>query len=442
VETFFKSILRSGLLVREELQAAIADVPPDNRDDAAAIAEHLIKKGKLSRFQANKLLKGSAKGLILGDYQILAPLGKGGMGTVYMARDHRTGRLVALKVLPPYRARTEERTLIRFQREMELSKKLQHPLIALTYETGQYRSVYYIAMEYIPGKSLFRTVADEGAMNVPRAAHIGMEIALGLEYAHQQGMIHRDLKPSNILITPNDHAKILDLGLAIMAGEQGEATIIGGQGYIVGSMDYISPEQTYDARNVDPRADIYGLGCTLFFALTGQPPFPGGGSAEKIQKHRNELPPQLPNLRPDLPPDFADVIHRMMAKNPDLRYQTAKDVAETFRPWTLGRKERPLDRPDDSAFRLAVARLQTAEGSSELLQADLPPVGDTEDVLSMSVALDSTVTSGREKESPFHERRRQQAQLQFLLVMGGIGLGVLVVGVLILACLVSLLMRG
>ena len=275
------------------------------------------------------------------------------MGTVYMARDQRNGRLVALKVLPPQRAH-EERTLARFQREMELCRRVAHPHIALTYETGEYKGVYFIAMEYIPGKSLYRVIAEEGPMNVPRVAHLGLEVASGLEHAHQQGLVHRDLKPSNIMVTPHNHAKILDLGLALVAGETGEATIVGGQGYIVGSMDYISPEQTQDASKVDARADIYGLGCTLYFALAGQPPFPGGSSTDKIHKHRNDLPPPLLQLRPDVPMDFADVIHRMMAKDRTGRLPTAQAVVETLRPWALTQMLQPLDRPDDSEIRLAV----------------------------------------------------------------------------------------
>src|SRR5262249_42146378 len=156
---------------------------------ARALADHLIRKGKLSRFQANKLLRGTAKGFLLGPYQIVAPLGKGGMGTVYMARDQRTGRLAALKVLAPERARTEERTLERFKREMELCRRVAHPHIAMTFDVGlvEAKGVYYIAMEYIPGKSLYRVVSDEGPLNVPRVAHFGLEIAAGLEHAHKQG---------------------------------------------------------------------------------------------------------------------------------------------------------------------------------------------------------------------------------------------------------------
>jgi serine/threonine protein kinase len=444
VDAFCKSVLRSCLLDRGELQAAVVDLAPDRRDDARALADHLIKKGKLSRFQANKLLKGTAKGFILGPYQIVAPLGKGGMGTVYMARDQRTGQLVALKVLAPERARTEERTLERFKREMELCRRVAHPHIAMTFDVGlvEAKGVYYIAMEYIPGKSLYRVVTDEGPLNVPRVAHFGLEIAAGLEHAHKQGLIHRDLKPSNVVVTPHDHAKILDFGLALVAGEKGAAEIIGGQGYIVGSMDYISPEQTQDASKVDARADVYGLGCTLFFALTGQPPFPGGTSTDKIYKHRNEVPPQLSALRPDVPMDFADIIHRMMAKDPGLRLPTARVVVEALRPWALTQVLQPLDRPDDSEFRLAVAALQTAEGSTEFAQAELPPVDDTDAVLPVAKTAEADPTIVRPADdAPFHERRRRQAQLQFFLVLAGVGLVVLVAGGLLLTCVLTWLFR-
>jgi serine/threonine protein kinase len=444
VDVFCKNVLRSGLLDHGELQAAVVDLAPEGRDDARALADHLIKKGKLSRFQASKLLKGVAKGFLLGPYQIVAPLGKGGMGTVYMARDHRTGQLLALKVLAPERARTEERTLERFKREMELCRLVAHPHIARTFDAGliEVKGVYYIAMEYIPGRSLYRIVSDEGPMNVPRVAHLGLEIAAGLEHAHKQGLIHRDLKPSNVVVTPHDHAKILDFGLALVAGEKGAVEIIGGQGYIVGSMDYIPPEQTQDASKVDVRADVYGLGCTLFFALTGQPPFPGGTSTEKIYKHRSEVPPQLSALRPDVPMDFADVIHRMMAKDPGLRLPTARAVVEALRPWALTQVLQPLDRPDDTEFRQAVAALQTAEGSTEFSQTELPAIDATDAVLPVAKVAGTLASLWRSSDdAPFHERRRRQAQLHFFLVLAGVGLAVVFGGGLLLMCLLTWLFR-
>ncbi|MGH7222540.1 MAG: protein kinase domain-containing protein, partial [Gemmataceae bacterium] len=167
VEGFLKTVLKSGLLDRGQLQEALRDVPKVQRDDAGALADHLIRKGKLSRFQAGKILRGNGKGLLLGHYQVLSPIGRGGMSTVYLARDDRSGELVALKMLTPSRWRKEERLLARFQREMELSRRVAHPHLAWTHESGFCLGVYYIAMEYIPGKNLARVVAEEGPLKVP-----------------------------------------------------------------------------------------------------------------------------------------------------------------------------------------------------------------------------------------------------------------------------------
>src|SRR5579875_2329846 len=365
VEGFLKVVLSSGLLDRRQLQEALSDVPKEKRNDPHALADHLVRKGKLSRFQASKLLRGSGKGLLLGHYQVLAPIGRGGMSTVYLARDERSGELVALKMLTPSRWRKEERLLARFQREMELSRRVAHPHLAWTYESGFCLGVYYIAMEYIPGKNLSKIVAESGPLKVPRAARLMAEVASGLEHAHNQGLIHRDLKPSNIMITPNDHAKVLDLGLALMEGEEAEQNVIGGQGYIVGTMDYIAPEQTTDATGVDARADLYSLGCTLYFALSGQPPFPGGSARDKIRRHRQEEPRPLRELAPEVPLGFARLIERMMAKEPAQRPPSAAAVEEELRAWAAEDAVLPLDSHDDSGYVEAVAVLQTAEPSAE-----------------------------------------------------------------------------
>ncbi len=365
VEGFLKTVLKSGLLDRGQLQEALRDVPKEQRDDPRALADHLIRKGKLSRFQASKMLRGSGKGLLLGHYQILAPIGRGGMSTVYLARDERSGGLVALKLLPPSRWRNEDRLLARFQREMELSRRVAHPHLAWTHESGFCLNVYYIAMEYIPGKNLSKVVAESGPLKAPRAARLMAEVAVGLEHAHNQGLIHRDLKPSNIMITPNDHAKVLDLGLALMQGEEAEQSVIGGQGYIVGTMDYIAPEQTTDSTAVDGRADIYSLGCTLYFALTGQPPFPGGSSRDKVMRHRNGTPIPLRQLAPSVPLGFAQLIERMMAKEAAERPSSAIAVAEELHSWAAEDSVLPLDRRDDAPYQESIAELQAAEPSAE-----------------------------------------------------------------------------
>ncbi|HLJ97844.1 MAG TPA: serine/threonine-protein kinase [Gemmataceae bacterium] len=375
VETFLKSILRSGVLGRDELRQALRAVPSDQREDAEALADHLVDTGKLSRFQASKLLRGMAVGLVLGPFHVLAPIGKGGMGTVYLARDSRSQALVALKVLPPKRARAEQRLLARFRREMEMCQRVAHPHVAWTYEVGLCQGVYYIAMEYIPGKNLYRLVSEEGPLPVRRAARLFGEVATALDHAHNQGLIHRDLKPSNIIITPHDHAKVLDLGLAIVQGEvPAEREVIGGRGYVVGTMDYIAPEQAEDAAKVDPRSDIYSLGCTLYYALTGQPPFPGGTAVEKIQRHRGEDPVPVPQLNPAVPPAFIGLLRKMMAKDPAQRIATAAEVQERLLPWASGDVVLPLDRQGDQEYQQAIAELESAEVPLDLI-AEVIPVG-------------------------------------------------------------------
>ena len=375
VEGFLRTVLRSGLLDRAQLQEALRDVPLEQRDDPRALADHLVRKGKLSRFQAGKILRGTGKGLLLGHFQVLAPIGRGGMSTVYLARDERSGELVALKLLPPSRWRNEERMLARFQREMELSRRVAHAHLAWTYESGLLQRVYYIAMEYIPGQNLSRVVAGSGPLRPARAARLMAEVASALEHAHNQGLIHRDLKPSNIMVTPNDHAKVLDLGLALIQGEQADLQVIGGQGYIVGTMDYIAPEQTTDAAGVDRRSDIYSLGCTLYFALTGQPPFPGGTGREKIRRHRREEPVPLAELAPSVPAGLARFIGQMMAKDPDARPPSAAAVEEELRAWTTGDPILPLDRQGDERYEQSIAELQIAE---ELADYSLPGTSTAE----------------------------------------------------------------
>jgi serine/threonine protein kinase len=373
VDSFLRAVLRSGVLNREQLEESLQEVPPDQRRARETVADHLVETGKLSRFQASKLLKGMAVGLVLGPFHVLAPIGKGGMGTVYLARDCRSQQLVALKVLPPKRAREEERLLARFRREMEMCQRVAHPHLAWACDVGVCQGVYYIAMEYIPGQTLYRLVHEQGPLAVPRAARLFAEVASALDHAHNQGLIHRDMKPSNIMITPHDHAKVLDLGLALVQGEtSADRQVIGGRGYVVGTMDYIAPEQAENAVAVDPRSDIYSLGCTLYFALTGQPPFPGGTAKDKIRRHRNEDPIPVPQLNPDVPPGFIGVLRKMMARHPEHRFATAAEVQERLLAWASGDRVLPLDAQGDKEYQEAVTALETAEAPPELLEEVIP----------------------------------------------------------------------
>jgi serine/threonine protein kinase len=391
VDAFLGTVLRSGLLGPEPLQQALRAVPAAERGEPRQVAEHLIRQGRLTRFQAQKLLQGVTLGLVIGPYQVEAILGRGGMGNVYLARDTRDGSHVALKVLPPRRAREEVRQLARFLREKDLAQKVRHPHLALTLEAGEAAGIHYIAMEYIPGQNLYRLVSRQGPLEAPRAARLFAELASGLAAAHAVGLIHRDLKPSNIMVTPNDHAKLLDLGLAFITGEEVEdVEVVGGKGYVVGSIDYMAPEQTRDPTRVDGRADLYALGCCLYFALTGKPPFPGGTLVEKAQAQRYQEPEPVRGRSPAVPEGLAQVLHRLIAKDPDRRFPDAAAAAQELRRWADVPVARPVEQAGDSDYEAAVRNIVTAVPVAELLDdpadvlifqpdpdPDLPPLVDT-----------------------------------------------------------------
>jgi len=415
VDDFLRKLMRSGLLQREQLQSALRSLPKERREEVAAIVEHLIERGKLTRFQAHKLQQGITLGLVLGPYQIQVPLGRGGMGTVYLALDTRTEQYVALKILPPKLARTEERLLARFQREMELSQKVNDPHLARTVEAGVFQNIHFIAMEYIPGQTLYRVVTGRGTLPVARAAHLFAETASALAHAHSQGLIHRDMKPSNIMVTPHDHAKVLDLGLAFTEGEEvDDVEVVGGKGYIVGSIDYMAPEQTRDPTNIDTRADLYALGCCLYFALSGKPPFPLGTVHEKVKLHRHEAPTPLREMNSEVPEAFAAIVHKLLAKDPAARFATATELEGALAPWRDAVEE-PLDTPSDAASQQAVQGLLRAWTIPEPSAAKEEAVDDA--VLFRIDAQDRPQPSEFVSRSIFSEIDRIQPHVWLILVL-------------------------
>lgn len=356
LDNFLKAVVKSSLLDAAQMQAARDAAPPEARNDAKALADHLVKSGKLTRFQAGKLLKGISLGLVFGPFHILSPLGRGGMGSVFLARDSRNQLLVAVKVLPPKQAKAKERLLVRFRREMEICRRVAHPNVTRTLEVGEQLGINFIAMEFIPGKDLYHLVRDRGPLTVERTARLFSEVAAGLEHAHTMGLIHRDMKPSNIMIMPDDHAKILDLGLALIAGDREPTVLARGQGVLIGTPDYMAPEQGEDPLKVDTRSDIYGVGCTIYYALSGQVPFPGGGALQKMLRHKCDPPVPISKLNPKVPTSFAGLLSQMMAKQPDQRFQSAAEVRDALLKWCgePGKTDndgqaRPAGRPPEAA---------------------------------------------------------------------------------------------
>ena len=332
---FLTAVGRSRLLDPAALDRLRADLPAH---DPAAVADHLVRAGALTRFQADKLLAGLWQGLAVGPYQLLSPLGRGGMGIVYLARDTRPdapAHVVALKVLLPQRARDEPRTLLRFRREMAIGPALpDHSHLARTTDAGEADGVHFLAMEYVPGRTVRRAVKDSGSLSVGAACRVAADAASGLAAAHAGGLVHRDVTPANLIVTPAGRGVVLDWGFALRVGEADAAdpAVIGGAGHTLGTKDYLAPEQAADAARVSPMADVYALGCSLFFALTGCPPFPGGASRDKLRWHRTATPPPASGINPAVPPGLDRLIQRMMAKAHADR-PTAAEAANELAAW-------------------------------------------------------------------------------------------------------------
>ncbi|MCA1684930.1 MAG: serine/threonine protein kinase, partial [Planctomycetia bacterium] len=325
LDDFAADIVSSGLITPEEIARSLAGFPGAPESDARVrFARALIRQKKLTPYQARKLLAGATRGFFLGGYRILKALGEGGMGKVFLAAREGTDDHVAIKVLPPKKA-LEEHALLRFRREMDLSQRVKHPNLARTLGVGDEDGVHFMILEYIPGESLYQAVRGEGGgpLRVTDAARFFLKVLDGLEAAHAAGLVHRDIKPSNIMITPDGDARILDLGLARAMGEDRPLTR---PNVVFGTLDYASPEQLVNASSADRRSDLYSLGCTLYFTLAGQAPFEGGDIAYKIFKQRMEDPEPLERVARGVPAAFAAVVRKLMAKNPDDRYQTCAQL--------------------------------------------------------------------------------------------------------------------
>ena len=293
LEDFVEHVIRTGLVSSREVAEARASLKPAGGPESTILlAQALIDRGLLTSYQARKILAGATRGFILDGYRLLRPLGKGGMGQVFLAEAPGGGGRVAVKVLPPRKAIEEENALKRFHRERELSSRCSHPNLAKMLAEGSVGDIHYMVMEYIRGASLFELVksGQRGALTVPDASRLFLKVLDGLEAAHSAGLIHRDIKPSNIMITPEGEPKILDLGLARALGEEVALTR---DNAVLGTLDYASPEQLSDAAKADRRSDLYSLGCTLYFVLAGRPPFDGGDMINKIFKQRMEDPEPL-----------------------------------------------------------------------------------------------------------------------------------------------------
>jgi serine/threonine-protein kinase len=342
-DTFLNHLAASGLLEPAQFEAAVAELPDTHK--GRRVARKLVERGVLTRFQAERLLAGLTEGFLLGQYRILDEIGRGGMGRVYKAEHLTMHRIVALKLLTPSLTRTDRAREL-FQREVRAAARLVHPNIVTAFDANAAGDRHFLVMEYIDGPNLSALVKEHGPLPVGQACDFVRQAALGLQHAHELGMIHRDIKPSNLLVQPpigktleaGGVVKILDFGLARMhAADRPGAEDLASDQTVMGTPDYLSPEQGRSLHNVDARADLYSLGCAFYYLLAGQVPFPGGTSLEKLERHATTEPEQIETLRPVVPLRVGALLRRLMAKDPDDRFSAAADLAEALEPFAENR---------------------------------------------------------------------------------------------------------
>jgi eukaryotic-like serine/threonine-protein kinase len=351
-----------------------------NRDRARFVSSvqlcgELVQRAWITPYQQAQLLSGNGDKLIIGSYRVQSPLGEGGMGMVFKAIQPKLDRVVALKVIRPQVLAARPEILSRFHREAKAIAQLNHPNVVILFDADEINGTHFIAMEYVEGQTLEKMVRTQGPMSIRQACEYMRQSALGLQHAYEVGLVHRDIKPSNILVaqkaSPSEgrsssmkmarptlvtvrdrdrqaatsttrlsqgwgQVKVLDMGLARLTDSldedrpQQEHTPLTRAGALLGTPDFIAPEQARDARQVDIRADIYSLGCTFYYVLTGKPPFPGGTDVQKLIRHQTEKPYPIDELRPGIPNEVMQILNRMLEKRPEDRYPTPRHLSEAL----------------------------------------------------------------------------------------------------------------
>jgi hypothetical protein len=327
-------VQKSGVADEARLAAYLAQISetgglPSEPSKAAGV---LVHEGLLTYFQAEQLLQGKWRRFNIGKYKVLERLGSGGMGQVFLCEHKLMRRRVAVKVLPTAKA-TDEASLGRFYREARAVAAVDHPNIVRAFDIDQDGNLHFLVMEYVDGTNLQDLIKRFGPVDVLRACHYIYGAAVGLQHAHEMGLVHRDIKPGNILLDRSGVIKILDMGLARFFHDESDELTKKYDENILGTADYLSPEQAEDSHSVDIRTDIYSLGATFYFLLTGSQPFPDGSIPQKLIWHRNRDPRPIQSLRPEVPEGVVAIVSKMMAKKPEDRFQTPAEVMAALAPW-------------------------------------------------------------------------------------------------------------
>lgn len=382
---FLDMVRNSGVLEDKALDSFLQE-NSDLPDDPNLVADRLVQAGLMTPFQTQLLLKKKLQRLVInGKYKLLDQLGQGGMGAVFLCEHKIMRRRVAIKVLPNAVAK-DPSAVERFHREARACAALDHPNICRAHDVDQDGKMHFLVIEYIEGASLQATVAKEGPMDVKRAADCIRQAALGLQHAHESGLVHRDIKPANLLLDKKGNVKILDMGLALFFQDNNDnITKDFDDASVLGTADYLAPEQGIDSHKVDIRADIYALGLTFFFLLTRQSAYGEGTVTQKLLWHQMKKPKSVREFRDDVPEEVEAIIAKMIAKKPGDRYQTPQEVADVLKPWaegtaTPGTSTRPdtvANLQDDTKIVAGSGARGAATTRARKSRVDVAPVGNT-----------------------------------------------------------------
>lgn len=415
-EELLKSLREQRLLSDEQLAQVTASLLPGELN-SETLSEALRSHGGLTEYQLEQALSGQTDALVLnGTYALLERIGEGGMGQVFRAKHLVLKSIRAVKLIRP-ECTASRMAVDRFTREMEAVARLNHPNIVQAYDAGETDGTHFLVMEYIEGEDLSKMIRREGAFSIADAANYVRQAASGLQHAFEQGLIHRDIKPSNLLLSNSGTIKILDLGLARLRDEE-PADQLTPTGMVMGTPDYVAPEQTIDSKHVDIRADIYALGCTLYHLLAGKVPFPGGDTINKLIRHRQKKAKPITGLRNDVPQEMVEILNRMLAKHPKNRPATPQEVVDALEPFCREPSSNAPRAPKPVVVGSSPSRAETAPEpdrkarppKAEAVTEAIEPIPDEEDTSSFSP----------ESRLP----KVLMVALITLVLLGGAGLGV------------------
>jgi serine/threonine protein kinase len=416
---FVEAIRVAPLLDSGQLEIVTQELAPA-ASDPRALARELVRRNWATVYQVNQVLAGRGQELLLGQYLLLERLGEGGMGQVFKARHRKMNRIAALKVMRRDKLNSSE-AVRRFFREVQAAATLDHPNIVAAYDADEVDGTYFFAMEYVDGDDLGQLVKERGPIRLGKAVEYIRQAALGLHHAFEKGLVHRDIKPSNIIVRRGASqseggplVKLLDLGLARITGGFGEDASLTQVHTVLGTPDFIAPEQARSSRDADIRSDLYSLGCTFYYILTGQVPFSAESPMEKLLKHYLEPPPRVEALRPEVPRGISRMVERLMAKSPGDRPQTPWEVAAVLGTMVASRAP--------STVPLAIP-VGPAESEKPAEPAEELPAEETLPDVSLEFATsDSVIIQAAKSRHNIGLRSRRRRLVTFGVLGAAIGL--------------------